>query len=49
MLRSTAELQQRIVPDEAYFPSMLKQIDKVVANQKKLLQDQQKQVAAAHF
>ncbi|CAK9063082.1 unnamed protein product [Durusdinium trenchii] len=35
---------EEIVPDEAYFPSMLKQIDKVVANQKKLLQDQQKQV-----
>lgn len=49
MLESTAELQQRMVRDGAYYPSMLKQIDQLVANQKNLLQKQQNQNAAAHL
>lgn len=48
-LPSTAKLQLRMVLDEAYLPFMLKQIDQLAANQQKLLQDQKKQVAAAHL
>ncbi|CAK9063286.1 unnamed protein product [Durusdinium trenchii] len=40
---------EEMVRDGAYYPSMLKQIDQLVANQKNLLQKQQNQNAAAHL